>query len=42
MLEEVGWRSRMRLDGLIYQDGWGQAWEGLATETVVPEEGGQP
>jgi 5,6-dimethylbenzimidazole synthase len=24
MLEEVGWRSRMKLDGLIYQDGWGQ------------------
>ena len=32
MLEEVGWRSRMRLDGLIYQDAWGQPCELLASE----------
>lgn len=27
MLEEVGWRSRLRLDGLIYRDVWGQSCE---------------
>jgi 5,6-dimethylbenzimidazole synthase len=27
MLEEVGWRSRVRLDSLVYQDGWGQPCE---------------
>ena len=37
MLEEVGWRSRMRLDGLIYQDAWGQPCELLARELADPE-----
>jgi 5,6-dimethylbenzimidazole synthase len=27
MLEEVGWRARLRLDGLLYQDAWGQPCE---------------
>jgi 5,6-dimethylbenzimidazole synthase len=30
MLEEVGWRSRLPLDGLVYQDTWGQPCELLA------------
>ena len=29
MLAEVGWRSRMALDGLMYQDTWGQPCEWL-------------
>jgi 5,6-dimethylbenzimidazole synthase len=37
MLEEVGWRSRVRLDGLIYQDGWGQPCEWLTTEPTAPD-----
>jgi 5,6-dimethylbenzimidazole synthase len=35
MLEEVGWRSRMRLEGLIYQDGWGRSCE-LVAESKAP------
>jgi 5,6-dimethylbenzimidazole synthase len=42
MLEEVGWRSRMRLDGLVYQDFWGQPCEWLAKESVAPDEDHQP
>jgi 5,6-dimethylbenzimidazole synthase len=37
MLEEVGWRSRVRLDGLIYQDGWGQPCEWLTTGPTAPD-----
>jgi 5,6-dimethylbenzimidazole synthase len=37
MLEEVGWRSRMRLGGLIYQDSWGQPCELWARELADPE-----
>jgi 5,6-dimethylbenzimidazole synthase len=37
MLAEVGWRSRIRLDGLIYQDAWGQPCEPLSGELVVPD-----
>ncbi|HEX9867920.1 MAG TPA: hypothetical protein VGC99_04885, partial [Candidatus Tectomicrobia bacterium] len=35
MLEEVGWRSRMKVEGLIYQDGWGQPCE-LVAEARPP------
>jgi len=35
MLEEVGWRSRMQVEGLIYQDGWGQPYE-LVAESSPP------
>jgi 5,6-dimethylbenzimidazole synthase len=38
MLEEVGWRSRMKLGGLIYQDCWGQACEWLAGELAASDE----
>jgi 5,6-dimethylbenzimidazole synthase len=41
MLEEVGWRSRMQLDGLIYQDGWGQPCEWWSGESVAPDENEQ-
>lgn len=34
MLEEVGWRARMKLEGLIYQDGWGQPCELLAESSA--------
>jgi 5,6-dimethylbenzimidazole synthase len=35
MLEEVGWRSRIKVNGLIYQDGWGQSSE-LMAESSPP------
>jgi 5,6-dimethylbenzimidazole synthase len=35
MLEEVGWRSRIKVNGLIYQDGWGQPSE-LMAESSPP------
>ena len=35
MLEEVGWRSRMKVDGLIYQNAWGQPCE-LVAESSPP------
>jgi len=35
MLAEVGWRSRIRLDGLIYQDTWGQPCEPLTGGSIV-------
>jgi 5,6-dimethylbenzimidazole synthase len=38
MLEEVGWRSRMKLDGMIYQDGWGQPCE-LLPDPSAPGDG---
>jgi 5,6-dimethylbenzimidazole synthase len=37
MLEEVGWRSRVRLDGLIYQDSWGQPCALLARELAAAD-----
>jgi 5,6-dimethylbenzimidazole synthase len=42
MLEEVGWRSRIQLDGLIYQDCWGQPCTWLASETVASDADEQP
>jgi 5,6-dimethylbenzimidazole synthase len=42
MLEEVGWRSRLRLDGLVYQDTWGQPCELLARELATPDDYDQP
>ena len=42
MLEEVGWRSRVRLDGLIYQDSWGRPCEWLTTEPMAPDTNAQP
>ena len=42
MLEEVGWRSRMPIQGLIYQDGWGQPCEWLPRESGAPDEDEQP
>ena len=38
MLEEVGWRDRMPLDGLIFKDTWGQACELFAASTS-PDDG---
>ena len=35
MLEEVGWRSRIKVNGLIYQDSWGQPCE-LVAESSPP------
>jgi 5,6-dimethylbenzimidazole synthase len=35
MLEEVGWRSRIKVNSLIYQDGWGQPSE-LMAESSPP------
>jgi 5,6-dimethylbenzimidazole synthase len=37
MLEEVGWRPRIQLDGLIYQDVWGQPCELLAGDLASPK-----
>jgi len=36
MLEEVGWRPRMQLEGLIYQDVWGQPCDWLSRESAAP------
>jgi 5,6-dimethylbenzimidazole synthase len=39
MLEEVGWRARLQVRGLIYQDGWGQPCElGANSSPAVHEE----
>jgi len=38
MLEEVGWRSRVRFDTLVYQDIWGQP-SGLFSEVPSPPDG---
>ena len=42
MLEEVGWRSRIRLDGLVYQDAWGQPCTLLARELATSDGCDQP
>jgi len=38
MLEEVGWRPRLQVGGLIYQDGWGQPCELGADSSPAAEE----
>jgi 5,6-dimethylbenzimidazole synthase len=35
MLEEVGWRSRLPLDRLVYQDAWGQPCPWLAADAMA-------
>jgi 5,6-dimethylbenzimidazole synthase len=42
MLEEVGWRARMSLPGLVYQDSWGEPCDWLSWEPVVPDGDEQP
>jgi 5,6-dimethylbenzimidazole synthase len=42
MLEEVGWRSRVQLDGLIFQDCWGQPCAWLSRQSVASDEREQP
>jgi hypothetical protein len=38
----VGWRARMQLDGLIFQDGWGQPCSWLSQESVASDDNEQP
>jgi 5,6-dimethylbenzimidazole synthase len=42
MLEEVGWRSRIPIEGLVYQDVWGQPPEWLPSGARAPDDPEQP